>query len=227
MVGLYQQRSSAETDKYLTILLSELYGGHTGRAIKFLLDNASDDVRLRFIRTYLSPQSLARYATATIVVKPAAREERLTPNMGRFLVFLRAANGCETLLRFTNQASTVFYLMHLVDRKQKAGVLPPMDLRRNEHSFCALYHAVYEHRGEDDVAQRYRNLLYRVVGGQVRAGRKGAVISDIRRSLEQAFHSLSESFFPYAMTARSHLSVSPDRIVFEGGARVLLTLSFV
>ena len=196
------------------------------RALKFLLDNVDEGVRQRFAYTYLSPQSLACHATATIVVKPATQRERLTPNMGRFLIYVRDVHGNETLLRFASQVSAVVYLMFLIDRRHKTGDLPPVDLRKNEHVFCALYHAVYEDISHDTVVQRYRNLLYRKVDGHIRTGRKGEAISDIRRQLERAFAPLGESFVPYAMTARSHLSVSPDRINFEAEASRLLYLDF-
>lgn len=225
-VSLYQQRSSVETDKCLTSLLSELYGGSMARALKFLLDNVDEGVRQRFAYTYLSPQSLACHATATIVVRPASLRERVTPNMGRFLVYVRDVHGNDTLLRFASQVSAVFYLMFLIDRRHKTGDLPPIDLRKNEQVFCALYHAVYENIGCDTVEQRYRNLLYRKVDGHIRTGRKGEAVSDIRRQLERAFAPLGESFLPYAMTARSHLTVSPDKIVFEGLASRLLFLDF-
>ena len=225
-VSLYQQRSSVETDKCLTALLSELYGGSMARALKFLLDNVDESVRLRFAYTYLSPQSLACHATATIVVKPATQQERVTPNMGRFLIYVRNSHGDDTLLRFASQVSTIFYLMFLVDRQHKAGDLPPIDLRKNEHAFCALYHAVYEDIRHDTVVQRYRNLMYRKVDGHIRTGRKGETISDIRRQLERVFAPLAESFVPYAMTARSHLAVPPDKIIFEGQANRLLYLDF-
>ena len=225
-VSLYQQRSSVETDKCLTSLLSELYGGSMARALKFLLDNVEEGVRRRFAYTYLSPESLACHATATIVVKPATPQERVTPNMGRFLIYVRDVYGHDTLLRFTGQVSAVFYLMFLVDRRKKTGNLPPIDLRKNEQAFCSLYHAVYENIGRDTVVQRHRNLLYREVDGHIRTGRKGETISDIRRQLQRAFAPLGESFVPYAMTARSHLCVSPDRINFEAEASRLLYLDF-
>lgn len=42
----------------------------------------------------------------------------------------------------------------------------------------------------------------------------------------QLFSACGESYQPFAMTAHSHLSITPDHIVFEGEAECLLELYF-
>ena len=50
--------------------------------------------------------------------------------------------------------------------------------------------------------------------------------SEIRHELARAFATIDDSFVPYSMNSRSHLTVSPDRIEFIGEARNLLYLHF-
>ena len=227
-IGFYDSEihSAAETEKLVTDLLSEMYGGDMGRTLQFLLSHVSQAVVRTFAYTYLSPQSLANRASMTVVVRPVAAGERCTLTMGRFAVELRKADGTAAgPVSFSSQVAKVLYIMHLIDRKQKPGLLPPLRLETNEEPFVRLYHAVYDQRDED-VRRRYRQLLYREVDGKVRVGRKGAAISDVRRHLAEAFRWKNESFVPYAMTARSHLAIPADRIVFEGKAKSLLCLRF-
>ena len=60
--------------------------------------------------------------------------------------------------------------------------------------------------------------------GEIRAGRVNEVIYDIKKQVAQAFTAYDESCRPYVMTARSHLTVNPDRIHFEDEAEELLVM---
>ena len=214
-----------EADKCVTAILAELYGWSMARALKYLLDNVSEPVRQCFAHTYMAPETLACHATVTIVVRPLQLRSRRTATMGRVAIFMRDACGREHPLQFSTQVATVYYLMHLITRRQHIGSLPPICLQRNADMFMELYSIVYDQRA-DQVKRRYHSLLYRVVDGKIRTGRLGETISDIRRHLSQAFLPTGESFVPYAMTARTHLSVQPHMIVFEDDTQRLLNLQF-
>lgn len=224
-VNSYEHIELEGNDKCVTHLLSEVYGSATARAMKFLLDQVDYDARLRFAYTYLAPEALANHVTTCIVVKPVLLEERTSLTIGRYAVFLRTDNrDYDMLVRFPTQVATVYYLLHLIDRAKYAGWLPPFDSYNNGRSFCEVYRMVYPISIEE-AGRRYRQLLYRIADGKVRAGRKGQTISEVRNSLERAFLQTSDSYVPYAMTARSHLAVPPHRIIFEDIAQELLQVN--
>lgn len=220
-------QASEDVDKSLTTILNELYGVNLARGIKFLLNNVDKKVQRRFSFTYLAPETLAFHVTSHIEVRRTTKEERLTPNIGQFIIFVCTADGKKWQLRFANQVSTVYYLMYLINRKQKEGVLPAIDLARNKSPFATLYHAVYDKISHDDAQCRHHHLLYRVVNGRIRAGRKAEIENDIRRHLAQAFAFTGDSPIPYGMSSHRNLAISPDLIVFQGEAHRLLNIQFI
>ena len=117
----------------------------------------------------------------------------------------------------------VYYLMFLIDRKNRVGRLMPVSLVRNKEVFLTLYNMVYS-VSKENILKKFEELAHRLEGNRLRAGRLNETICDIRKHLEAAFKPYGESYFPYAMTADSHLAISPDRICFEGEARDLLEL---
>ena len=218
---------SAEADKCVTAILSSYYGASMARTLKFLLDHVDEATRKRFAYTYLDPSALACRATAKIVVRPANAGERTSRNKGCILFFIRTSDGQERPIHFTNQVSAVYFLMLLIDRYQKGdNALVPPKLAENSGVFASLYHAVYDNVTHDEVLRKFKSLLYRNVDGRLRTGRLNAVIYDIRRTMAAIFENMDESFFPYAMTLRSHLSLPPCKILFEGSARRLLYFWF-
>lgn len=220
-------QASEDVDKSLTTILKELYGANLARGIKFLLDNVDEKVQQRFSFTYLTPETLSCHVNSLIEVRPTTKEERLTPNIGRFVISVCTADGEKKQLRFANQISTVYYLMYLINRKQKEGVLPVIDLARNKPPFVTLYHAVYDKISHEDAQCRHHHLLYRVVNGRIRAGRKAEIENDIRHHLAQTFASTGDSPIPYGMSSHRNLTVSPEMIVFQGEARRLLYIQFI
>jgi len=50
-------------------------------------------------------------------------------------------------------------------------------------------------------------------------------IYDIRKCLQKNFAAYKESYFPYAMTATSHLTIDSSKIVFADDAKELLDIS--
>ncbi len=218
--------SPDEMDKQVTSILNELYGISFARAIKFLFDNVDLTVKKRFANTYMAPETLACQVTSHIEVEATSQAERLSPNIGRYVISVCTNDGRKFQLHFANQVSTVYFLMYLIDRKLKSGILPVIDLARNKSTFVSLYHAVYDKISHTAAQLKHQQLLYRVVGGKIRAGRKAEIEYDIRRQLALAFSILGDSPIPYGMSRHRHLTVSPDKIVFVGTAHRLLYLEF-
>ena len=220
------RQTQEEVDKGVTTILNELYGVSLARGIKFLLDNVEEKVKRRFVFTYMAPETLACHVTSFIEVEATSKEERLTPNIGRFAISVCTVDGEKKRLRFANQVSTVYFLMYLINRKQKSGTLPVIDLARNKSTFVSLYHAVYDKITHTNAQLRHQQLLYSVVDGKIRAGRKAAIENDIRTQLKQAFASTNDSPIPYGMSSHRNLTISPDKIIFKDEARRLLYLQF-
>jgi len=218
---LSQQRSTE-----LERALRTLYDANAARAILFLLSEASEETISRFAHTFLDPDHLSNKASVDVIVRKIEDERLTRGNIGRYLIFTRK-HGEETILKLTNQASCVYYIMYLVDRKQHSeSRLPVLNLSSNMKQFTKLYNLIYD-ISPADLIRRFQRLLYREDAlGMKRVGRERECISDIRKHLQENFSAYGESFFPYAMTAHSHLTVSPEKIVFESETQKLLDLHF-
>lgn len=226
-VDLYAESFSHEVDQCLTSILNSHFGVSMARPIKYLLDHVDEATRKRFAYTYLDPEGLGFRATATVVVRGAAQEERISRNRGRFLISIRTADGCEHPVKFTNQISAVYYLMYLIDRYQKQfSQLAHIKLGNNQAAFVALYHAVYDNITHEEVLRRFQSMLYCEVNGRMSSGREHLIIYDIRRTLSRIFENQEESFLPYAMTAHSHLALRYNNIEFDLPASQLLYFQF-
>ena len=210
--------------KEVVDVLRRLFDNHAAEAIQFLLERADEETIERFSSTFLDPMDLAHRATAKIVVRRTNKLMRLTKNSGRYQVFTQKNDGKEIPLKFTHQASLVYYLMYLIDRWQRPDtpVLSVLKLNGRVDAFEKLYHLVYDIKDED-LAKKVQTLLYREDSyGRMRVGRERECVYDIRKCLQKNFASYEESYFPYAMTATSHLTIGRDNIVFDDDAQELL-----
>ena len=216
-----------ESEKELKEMLQELFQDKRFvSALMTLLRKADSETIRQFADSYLG-QDMAQYVTVDIVIRRNDNLERMTGNIGHYLIYTRKGeDGEEKLLRFTNQASTVYYLMFLISRCQQEHPAF-VELAKNRDLFLELYRQVYDEH-ETTLVYKYDNLLRREDRyGQHHAGRLHEIVYDIRKHLAYRFDEYDETFLPYAMTAREHLTVSPDHIYFEGDAAQLLLLQFV
>lgn len=208
-------------------VLRRLFDNHAAEAIQFLLERADEETIARFSSTFLDPMDLAHKATVKIVVRRTKKLLRLTKNSGHYQVFTQKEGEKELPLKFTHQASLVYYLMYLIDRRQKPNpsILPVLKLNGNVETFEKLYHLVYDIKPED-LSKKIQTLLYREDAyGRMRVGRERECVYDIRKCLQKNFAAYKESYFPYAMTATSHLTIDCDKIVFADDAKELLDLT--
>lgn len=222
-----RDENDKKSEKEMEEMLWELYHNRGFVcALMWLLRNADTKTIKQFADSYLG-QGMAVYANVDIVVRRNDGLERMTGNIGRYIIFTRMGkDDVERLLKFTNQASTVYYLMFLISRCQQ-DCPTFVELRKNRDSFLELYRQVYD-EPDSTLVYKYTNLLQREdKNGVKHAGRLHEIIFDIRKHLAYRFEDYDETFLPYAMTARQHLTVSADHIYFEGEARQLLNLEFV
>ena len=217
-----------ESEKELNMMLKDLYHDRFFvRSLIFLLKKSDAETIKQFAASYIGDDE-AQYASVDIMVRKNDMLERITGNIGHYLVYTRKGeDGEEKLLRFTNQVSMIYYLMFLISRCQKSRQKDFVELRKNQDPFLELYRQVYN-EPETTLLFKYKNLLNREDQyGNIRAGRLNEVIYDIRLHLQERFKEYDESFMPYAMTARHPLTVPPERIRFEGEAQQLLCLEFM
>ena len=213
--------------KEVVDVLRRLFDNHAAEAIQFLLERADEETIARFSSTFLDPMDLAHKATVKIVVRRPSKLLRLTKNTGNYLIYTQKDDGKEMPLKFTHQASFVYYLMFLIDRYKKTEppVLPMLRLNGNTEAFEKLYHLVYDIKPEE-LAKKIQTLLYRKDAyGKMRVGRERECIYDIRKCLQKNFAAYKESYFPYAMTATSHLTIDSSKIVFADDAKEFLDIS--
>lgn len=201
-------------DQDLEDVIFRLHRSRAAEAVIFLLEHAIPDVRKAFIDNFLSPEELAQRAEVDIVVRPIKDNNLIRGNLGRYAIFARK-NSEEIMLRFTHQASCVYYLMFLVSRRQGYGVLEPLSLGANREEFMNLYHEVYD-IPQSTLEDRFKKLLYREENGRERIGRVRELIYDIRKHVEAVLDLFDESAAPYVMTAFRHLTIGRGHIVFEG-----------
>ena len=209
---LYHYSDESLSSSHLDEIIRRLQYSRAADAIIFLLERASPEVQKSFLNNFLSPDELARRAHVTMVVRHNPRPPR--GNIGHYLIFASKEGGEERLLHFTNQASSVYYLMYLIDRYQRQGVLQPLDLGTNREQFFKLYYSVYD-ISPSALEQRIQNLLYREENGKIRVGRLRELIYDIRLHLEDLFVDYDEAVAPYVMTAYRHLEIGAEHIFFE------------
>lgn len=220
-----QESPTRNQEQAMMSVLFASYEKESAQAISFLLNHVPTNVVRQFSYNYLYSSEQNAEVKTDVLVRPIPSEMMMTGNTGRYLIYLRHEDGTEQRLKFTNQSASVYYLMHLIDRHHKEGVLAPMSLHKNRETFTELYCNIYD-IPRVKAKEKCERLIYRHVGDAIRAGRENEVIYDIRRHLEVAFREQCENYRPYAMTARAHLAVPANKIHFLDKAGSLLEMNF-
>ena len=225
----FRVHNSSTAKNTLRQALSTLYGGNATEPLMFLLQHADESLFPRFVNFYMCSDLLARCATVRIIVRQNNDETLVHGNTGYYLLYAQLGHHTPLRIKFTNKISLIFYLAHLIQRKQlaEAEQLPAFNLQKMQFPFIRLFCHCYD-INPCQARDRTRQLLYRQDGDHKRAGRKNEIIFDINRHLEDLFMQFGESALPYSITSRSHLAVPARNIVFEGDAQTLLKdFSFV
>ena len=224
----YQTSFSPAARQAVEKTLRESFSRNDVPAMTFLLQAAKESTVRHFAYTHLFSVEASQHASVSVVIlkNPQAQAYCGWGNMGRFLIHTQKGEEEKVPLHFTNQASAVYYLMFLIHRLQGANDATPVVLRKNRETFIQLYHQVYD-IADVKLRERVKRLLIREVDGKCRVGRQNILLYDIRQHLEAAFKPYNENFQPYAMTARTHLSIPTHLIRFEGEAKRLLDFKFV
>lgn len=227
-VSLVEGEQKSPTKKQEQAMMSVLFASYdqgSAQAISFLLHHVPTVVVRQFSYNHLYSPDQNLEAKTEILVRPIPDESTMRGNTGRYLIYLRHEDGTEQHLKFTNKSATVYYLMYLIDRHQKEGILDPLSLKKNKDAFTDLYCLTYDIT-RAKAQERCENLIQRMVDDKFRAGRENEVVYDIRRHLESAFRGQNEDYRPYAMTARTHLAVPAYKIHFQDEAEALLQMNF-
>lgn len=221
VLNFQKKKNSSAARLAVERFLLDFYPRLAAQALLCLLATADEPTLRRFASTQLFSVETAKRATVSVVVLPNPNSIGSWGNMGRFFITTRKEGEQAVPLHFTNQASAVYYLMYLIHRLQAANEVEPINLNRNREAFIQLYHQVYD-IADGKLRERVQHLLHRKVDGVLRAGRQNELRRDIWRHLETVFQMYDESCKPYAMTAKTHLTVPQHLIRFEGEAQRLL-----
>ena len=228
-VLLFQkEEKSSYARKAVEDVLSDFFPRNAVQGFLCLLKTAEENTVLRFACTQLfSSEEVAQQASVSVVIQPNPHSIGSWGNTGRFFIVTKKDEEEEQQLHFTNQASAVYYLMHLIHRLQVADdELTPVSLGRNRETFIQLYHQMYD-IADGKLRERVERLLHREVDGMKRVGRQNDLRRDIRKELEKQFVNFGESCKPYAIGANTPLTVPTHLIRFEGEAQRLLEYKFV
>jgi len=208
-------------DQAIVKMLAEVHEMQTVLELKYLLDHVDKEVVSDFVRIFMAPDVLAEQASVTLIVRKLAKGEKPRGNIGHYVVCTHKEGSEPMMLRFTNKASMIYYLMLLIERCQDVHPAS-FDLGKNQQVFVDVYRMVYDNLQEAEVVGLCKRLLFREVDGHTRCGRLGATINDIRKQLSKRFDMYGESYMPYAAGVGKRISVPSSKIVFEGEATKLL-----
>lgn len=210
--------------------------GQLGESVKKIicnyLSNCNEDEIRNFATACLSPEELAARSTVDIVVKRLDKNLQKTEgikktgNTGNYLIYTQKEGEDPIRLKFSRQASMIYYLMYLIDHCNRDHDTCSIDLRRNRASFMELYDMVY-YIGRNELSDCYEDLLRsKDRHGDLNGNGRKFLIYDIKIHVREAFERYDEDYLPYIMTAKRHLSVNKKRIIFDDNAKDLLNIRF-
>lgn len=196
--------------------VDDFYGNGLFDSIIYLYQTSSEDTKKRFARHFLTSTEMAHFSNVFIIVKKEDDIRKIRGNTGRYVIYTgKYDHHPPKLLKFTHQASTVYYLMYLIDRHNNPYKSNHISLAANKDEFMRLYHKVYD-ISQDDLENRFQSLLYREELGFLRSGREKELSYDIRKSMWKRFsEEYDENPSPYVIEAKGHLSIDPEHILFE------------
>ena len=207
--------SDMEFDKYSSMQqVGGVYGNGLFDTIIHLYQTSSEATKERFARHFLTPEEMAHYSDVKIIVSKEDDLRKVRGNSGRYVILTQKKHHPPMPLKFTHQASAVYYLMYLIDRCNGYHGPVHIDLARNKETFMRLYRLAYD-ISQEELEHRFQTLLYREESGFLRSGREKELSYDIRRCLWKRFSEYDENPAPYVIEANGHLSIRPYHILFE------------
>lgn len=224
---LNKEKPSAQGESIVKNSLKSLFGSDAVNAILFLLKNVNDDkAYYDFARNFLDASALAESASVNLIVKHITDESKIKQNAGYYQIFTQKGDCPAKRLDFTNKPTYIIYLMHLIDKYNRKDNTIPLNLKKNKEQFNSLFHSVYGYP-KAQAATELEKLLWRYVDGKMRTGRINQCMTDLRKKLAENFIDYKESSLPYCLSAKTHLVVPANKIIFEGDAIELTKISFV
>lgn len=202
--------------------LQDTYGRSATIPMMFLIERLDKETVEEFMMNFIYREKLAEITTEKVIVRPIEDENLMRGNTGRYLIYIQGEHGKEFRVKFVNKSSLVFYLIHLIQRKQiPEGELPALDLDHDRLMTVKLYLECYDITYQEAV-ENLNKLRFRQEGKTRRAGRKHEIIRDINTQLESVFDEFGKNAIPFTISARQHLALPGHKIIFEGKAEQLL-----
>lgn len=207
--------------------LKDLFGSDAVNAILFLLNKINDDKDYGdFARNFLDVSALAEKANVNVIVKHITDESMIKQNAGYYQIFTQKEDSPVKRLDFANKPTYIIYLMYLIDKYNRKDKALSMNLIKNKEQFNSLFHSVYGYPIVQ-AATEFDKLQWRIVDGKRRRGRINQCITDLRQKLAETFIDYQESYLPYSLSAKTHLAVPANKIIFEGDAIELTKMTFL
>lgn len=218
------------TDQGMSIIknsLKAVFGSDAVNAILYFLNKINDEKDYGdFARNFLDVSALAEKANVNVIVKHITDGSKIKQNAGSFQIFTQKENSPLKRLDFANKPTYIIYLMYLIDKYNRKDKALYMNLIKNKEQFNSLFHSVYGYPIAQ-AATEFDKLQWRIVDGKRRKGRINQCITDLRQKLAETFIDYQESYLPYSLSAKTHLAVPANKIIFEGDAIELTKITFL
>lgn len=218
---------SYQSQALIKDVLNNLFDRTSANAMHYLLEKLTDEKDYAyFAHNFLDAYAVAKNAGVNLIVRKIKDPRQVSGNNGWIQIFTQKDNKGEQCLHFEHKPTFIIYLMYLIDKFNRKEDALSLDLMKNKTSFNDLYRSVYSYSSKN-ADNEFEKLIRRNVNGTFRQGRLPQCMSDLRKTLADAFKNYDENYLPYTLSSRTHLSIPANKIIFEGDAIELTKISFV
>lgn len=218
---------SYQSQALIKDVLNNLFDRTSANAIHYLLEKmAKEEDYAYFAHNFLDAYAMADNAGVNLIVRKIKNPNQVSGNYGWIQIFTHKDNKGEQRLHFEHKPTFIIYLMYLIDRFNRKEDALSFDLMKNKTFFNNLYNSVYSYSSKN-ADDEFEKLIRRNVNGTFRQGRLPQCMTDMRKTLADAFKEYDENYLPYTLSSRTHLSIPANKIIFEGDAIELTKIAIL
>ena len=218
---------SYQSQALIKDVLNNLFDRTSANAIHYLLEKMTNEEDYAyFAHNFLDAYAMANKASVNLIVREIKNPSQVSGNYGWIQIFTQKDNKEEQSLHFEHKPTFIIYLMYLIDRYNRKEDALSLNLLKNKTFFNTLYSSVYSYSSKN-ADDEFEKLIKRNVNGTFRQGRLPQCMTDLRKSLANAFKKYDENYLPYTLSSRTHLAIPANKIFFEGDAIELTKITFI
>lgn len=218
---------SYQSQALIKDVLNNLFDRTSANAIHYLLEKITKEEDYEnFAHNFLDAYAIADSTCVNLIVKRIKDPQQVGGNNGWIQIFTQKENREGQSLHFEHKPTFIIYLMYLIDKYNRKEDALSLNLMKNKTYFNNLYRSVYSYSSKN-ADDEFEKLIRRNVDGTFRQGRLPQCMTDLRKSLANAFKKYDENYLPYTLSSRTHLAIPANKIIFEGDAVELTKLTFV